>query len=367
MLKIMILALVVAGVTPVVAEARECGESVVYRSGSEGYHTFRIPAVVKTAEGTLLAFAEGRRDSAGDSGDIDLVVKRSRDGGCSWGSLAVVADHGADTVGNPSPVVDPRSGDVVLVTCTNGGSASLRQIMDDELLPGQGRRVWVQRSRDGGTSWSAPREITSSVKDPGWRWYATGPGHGLALRGGRLLVPGNHTGGDTTESRVHGGHGLISDDGGLSWRIGYVDSRSGGQVKLSESTAAQLPDGRIYVNAREGGPAPGTRATSYSSSEGQSLDRPFRSEPLLEAPVVQASVLQAGALVFAGPLGPGRARMTLRASHDLGRTWSSGRTLSSLPAAYSDLVRLDGSRLGVLYETGRVSPYETLTFTSVRL
>jgi sialidase-1 len=97
-----------------------CSESVPFRSGVGGYSSYRIPAVVKSADGALLAFAEGRRGGSSDTGDIDIVLRRSTDGGCTWGPQQVVADQGPNTIGNPAPVVDPASGDLVLLSVRNG-------------------------------------------------------------------------------------------------------------------------------------------------------------------------------------------------------------------------------------------------------
>ena len=59
-------------------------EIPVFTAGEEGYACYRIPAIVTTLEGTLLAFAEARRKNCGDAGDIDLVLKRSTNGGKTW-------------------------------------------------------------------------------------------------------------------------------------------------------------------------------------------------------------------------------------------------------------------------------------------
>lgn len=76
---------------------------------------------MRTTEGTLLAFAEGRVLDCGDAGDIDLVVKRSTDGGRTWSPLQVVNEGGGDTHGNPAPVVDRATGRVLLVETYNEG------------------------------------------------------------------------------------------------------------------------------------------------------------------------------------------------------------------------------------------------------
>jgi sialidase-1 len=357
------LALLVTGAADWQASAGEavtppppaCTTSVPFRSGTEGYHTFRIPAVVRVGEATLLAFAEGRRDSAADDGDIDVVLRRSPDGGCTWEPLQVIADAGAETFGNPTPVVDPRTGRVVLLICRDTGRERL---------------VHELHSDSDGRSWSPPRDITSTVKPAGWRWYATGPGHAIALsRGphaGRLLAPANHTS-VLAGGTEHGAHALYSDDGGRNWHIGFVRTPPGDWLNLNESTMAELPDGRIYINSRDdrGLSAP-TRADAYSLDGGLSIDGDFRPQGALKGPEVQGSVLRTrtGALVYSGPADPARRRlMTLRVSDDQGASWTSGPPVSELPAAYSDLVELADGTLGLLYETGRISPYESVVFT----
>jgi sialidase-1 len=362
-----------------------CTVSVPFTAGEGGYDTYRIPAAVRTAGGDLLAFAEGRVGSAGDSGDIDVVSRRSTDGGCTWGPLAVVAPGGGDTRGNPAPVVDPRTGHLALVTCFNSGRVTEAQIMRGEVTVEQGRRVFVQTSTDDGRSFSAPREITADAKRADWRWYATGPGHALALthgpHRGRLVVPANHSAAppagsaDTgQEAKYYGAHALYSDDGGAHWHLGYVDASYEGAVNANESSAAQLPDGRVYFSARDqNGTSPGNRLGAYSADGGETLEGPFAPQPSLDdVPVVQGSVLQAsgagGPLLFSGPSVPtARAALAVFASRDGGARFTRATTLSDLPAAYSDLVQPDARTLGVLYETGEQGPYERIEFRRVAL
>ncbi|MER5973987.1 sialidase family protein [Streptomyces sp. NPDC002055] len=351
--------------------------SVPFRAGTEGYASFRIPAVVRAADGALLAFAEGRIDSRDDVGDIDVVLRRSTDGGRGWGPLRVVAENGDGTAGNPAPVV-LDDGRVLLVHVRNAADATEQRIRRGEVPAAEGRRVWVQHSDDHGETWSTAREITKSVKKAGWRWYATAPGHAVRLhRGahaGRVVVPANHsaapTGSDTgAEGRYDGSHGLLSDDGGESWRIGWTDSNPNGCINANETTAAELPDGRLYINSRNDSPAPGTRADGYSRDGGASLEKPLRPQAGLTGPVVQGSVLHLGepdVLLYSGPADPGfRALMTLRASRDRGLTWRPVHTVDGLPAAYSDLVRCDDGCVGLLYETGDFSAYTTITFRRI--
>lgn len=354
-------------------------QSVPFTANTEGYVLFRIPSLVRTRRGTVVVFAEARAGSS-DTGHIVVAAKRSQDGGRTWGPPAVVAGDGSGTQGNPCPVIDPRSGDIVLLTCSNAAGATEKAIMSGQVPAADGRRVWVQRSTDDGRSFSPPREITAQAKDPGWRWYATGPGHAIALASGRhrdrLVVPANHSTSpdpgstDTgSEPKYYGGHSLLSDDGGATWRIGFRDDNPDGVINANESSAAELPDGRVYFNARDQyGTSTANRVDARSTDGGATLTAPYAPQPALAGPVVQGSVLQVpgGPLVYAGPSDPdARAAMALRVSADGGRSWATAVTLSDLPASNSDLVLLDPGTLGLVYETGTDSPYGTLTFVRV--
>jgi sialidase-1 len=352
--------------------------SIPFTSGTGGYHTYRIPALLNTGGGVLLAFAEGRVNGLGDWGNIDIVLRRSIDGGTTWGPQQVVTSHGTDTAGNPVPMVDAASGDVVLVSCRNGGSDTIHDIVTGQAPP---RRVYVQRSADDGATWTAPAEITAQVRTSWMRWYATGPCHGVTMttgpHAGRLVVPCCHTrtplGDDTgEESKYSGGHAIFSDDGGLTWQIGFTSSNTNGTIDENEATAAELPDGRLYFNCRcnESDASAGNRADAVSLDGGQTVTLTYRPQAALITPVVQGSVLTLpdGRLVYSGPSHPeDRAAMALWISADGGATWDPRRRVSGLPAAYSDLTLVDEQTLGLLYETGDWSPYKRIEFVRIPL
>ncbi|EFL26656.1 LOW QUALITY PROTEIN: putative neuramidase, partial [Streptomyces himastatinicus ATCC 53653] len=204
----------------------------------------------------------------------------------------------------------------------------------------------------------------------------TTPGHALRYardHAGRIVVRTRtvvDSPGDVgTEGRYNGGHDLLSDDDGETWRIGYVDDDPDGYINVNETTAAELPDGRVYFNTRNDATAPGTRADAYSYDGGTTLATPFRPQAGLVTPVVEGSLLhlcEPDVLLYSGPAAPGfRALMTVRASRDGGVTWQPVHTVDGLPAAYSDLVRIDQDTVGLLYETGDFSAYSTITFRRV--
>jgi sialidase-1 len=337
--------------------------------------------VIRTGRGTLIAFAEARA-STSDSGSVVVVAKRSEDTGHTWGPARVVTGDGSDTRGNPAPVVDPRTGHIILLTCRNAADTTEAQITAGKATAQQSRRIYLQRSTDDGRTFSPPTEITAEVKRPDWRWYATGPGHAIALtRGpykGRLIVAANHStapppGSPDTgaEAKYYGAHCCYSDDSGRTWQIGFSDDTPDGRVNANESTAAQLSNGQIYFNTRnQNGTAPGVRCDAYSNDGGLSLTHPYKPQAALTGPVVEGNVLQPdnGPLLFSGPADPAsRRRMTIRASLDQGHTWHAVHTLSNRPAAYSDMVPIGPNEIGLLYETGTKTPNDTITFTTLPL
>lgn len=329
-------------------------QTVVYRAGEDGYHTFRIPAIVATPAGTLLAFAEGRKHDSEDAGDIDVVLRRSTDGGRSWSALQVVWDDGPNTCGNPCPLVERQSGTIWLPLTHNLGRDREWQILAGT---SRGTRtVWIAKSNDDGATWNPPVEITRDVKRPEWTWYATGPGVGIQLAGGRLIVPCDNylAGGKTKQSHV-----IYSDDRGASWRIGGVVGPD-----CNESQAVELADGSLLLNARSYRPDH-RRLVAISHDGGESFGEPQADAALVE-PICQASILrvpgEGGGIVFSNPASLRREKLTVRLSRDEGRTWSHALVLHDGPAAYSCLVALPDSTLGCLYERGEKSPYEELVF-----
>jgi sialidase-1 len=336
----------------------------VYQAGEAGFHTFRIPSLLAARHGTLLAFAEARREGAADAGDIDLVVKRSRDGGASWSPLQVVGDDGTNTVGNPCPVVDRKTGTIWLLTTRNRGIDRERDIIAGT---SQGTRtVWLQKSTDDGDTWSTPVEITASVKQAGWTWYATGPGVGIQTRAGRLVIPANHAEKHAESGTgVHRSHIVYSDDGGAHWTLG-----ASADAGTNESQIVELSDGRLLLNMRNHPPkAENLRLVAISRDGGRTLSAATPVPALIEPPA-QASLIAAGGptaadrrrLIFANPASTKRERLTVRVSEDDGATWPVARVVHEGPAAYSSLATLPDGSIGLLFARGDRSPYERITF-----
>ncbi|MBW3539306.1 MAG: glycoside hydrolase [Planctomycetes bacterium] len=353
--------LLFAAVAPLLAaeaSAADPFETTVFTSGEGGYHTYRIPALLVSPKGTLLAFCEGRKTGRGDHGDLDLVLRRSRDGGDTWQPMQLVYEEGGDakiTIGNPCPVVDGRR--IWLPFCRDN---------DD---------VFITYSDDDGQTWAAPREITGDVKRPDWGWYATGPGVGIQLqRGphkGRLVIPCDHRrridGQDVTHSHV-----FFSDDHGATWQLGGTVAPHTNECQLVE-----LADGSLLINmrnywGREGGDASRDkmRAVALSRDGGETWQELRFDETLIE-PICQASLVSLPPasenakplLLFSNPSSKTtRHRLTVRRSSDEGRTWPRSGLLHAGPAAYSSLAALPDGSIGCLYEGGEKDAYERLIF-----
>jgi sialidase-1 len=334
------------------AAAAEPVQAPVFVSGQDGYNTYRIPSVIATTKGTLLAFCEGRKTGRGDAGNIDLVLNRSTDGGKTWGPMQVVWDDADNTCGNPCPVVDAKTGTVWLLMTHNLGRDTEAMIVSGKSTGT--RTVWVTRSDDDGVTWAKPAEITKDVKKPGWTWYATGPGVGIQLKSGRLLIPcdSKSEGGKVRESHV-----IYSDDGGRSWTPGGVVGPN-----CNESHAVELADGSVMLNMRSY-QANNRRLVAISKDGGETFSKPTE-DPVLIEPVCQASILRlpGGGIAFSNPASTKREKMTVRLSRDDGKTWPHANVLHAGPAAYSCLVALPGGGIGCLYECGDKNPYETITF-----
>ncbi|MBN9521848.1 exo-alpha-sialidase [bacterium] len=331
-----------SGADPPVGRAAAPGEVVVFEAGRDGYKSFRIPAVVAGAKGTLLALCEGRKNGTSDTGDIDVVLRRSTDGGATWGALQVVADDGADTVGNPCPVLDRTTGRVWLPLTRNPGANSVAQNMT-----GGSREVLMCHSDDDGATWSRPENISASVKRPGWTWYATGPGVGVQLRDGRLVVPCDHRTADSGTDSFS--HVVVADDHGRTWRVGGVAA-----AKTNECQVAERDDGSLLLNMRSHH-GKNRRAVAVSTDRGDTWGETTFDDALVE-PTCQGSLIRVtgepggSRFLFSNPASTRRETLTLRLSRDGGRTWPAARVLYAKGAAYSCLVALPGGRAGCLYE-----------------
>lgn len=345
----------------------------LWEEGQRGYSSYRIPSLIVTAEGTLLAFAEGRKEH-GDSGDIDLLMRRSFDNGKTWSEPKVIWDDGKNTCGNPTPVIDEETGRIFLFTTWNLGRDSEHEII--QKTSEDTRRPFMMYSDDDGETWSKPIELSDCCKDPSWGWYATGPGVGIQIQQGtykgRLVIPANHSydEADSTLFRRYGKYGygahvLFSDDHGKTWKMSKP-IRPG----ANESQVVERSDGTLIMNMRSYNEKH-SRAVAISEDGGE-IWSAITHDPQLAEPVCQASIFRYGEydgkilFLFSNPATPTeRTHMTVRTSFDEGKRWEHARLIFEGPSAYSSSTKLPDGNIGLFYEAGKDHPYQTMQFLSV--
>lgn len=327
-------------------------EITVYHAKDGGYFIHRIPALITTQKGTLLAFCEARRGSSSDSAPTDVVLRRSFDNGKTWTPAQVVAHFPSATVGNPAPVQDRKTGVIWLPLTSNPAGMTEKEIEDGT---GKGTRtVWITHSNDDGATWSSAEEITSSTKKRNWTWYATGPGNGIQLREGRLVIPCDHK---VAGTHAFYAHVIYSDDDGKTWKIG-----GSAGPETNESAIVQLADGSLLLNMRSYA-GHDRRAIAYSQDGGLTWS-PVRLSSALIEPVCEASFVRytlarktgRNRLLFSNPADTVRDRMTVRLSYDEGRTWPVSRLVYAGFSEYSSLAVLKDRTIGLLYGRSPAKP-----------
>ncbi|MGH7593902.1 MAG: sialidase family protein [Gemmatimonadales bacterium] len=335
----------------------------VFTPAADGFVSIRIPSLVVTKHGTLLAFAEGRARDA-DQAANRIILKRSHDAGRRWSAVATIAADGDRSLNNPCAVVEQQSGRVLLMyqsypAGVGERDSGLRTGYDGDRIV----RTWLITSDDDGITWSAPRDLTRETKrKQGVTTVASGPGIGIQLRHGpharRLVMPFNE--GPWGLWHIYA---VYSDDGGRTWRMGAVapggliDQPGGGQVStVNEVQLVELDDGSLRFNARRWAGRP-LRKTAISTDGGESwsdiADVPELRDPSSMASVLRYSFGSRGhqsRILFSGPASDKRENGTVFLSRDNGATWPVSRVLWAQGFAYSVLAVLPDGSVGCLFE-----------------
>ncbi|MDD3468388.1 MAG: sialidase family protein [Thermoguttaceae bacterium] len=342
----------------------QAAESVaVFHSGQDGYASYRIPAIIEAADGTLLAFCEARKNNQADPGydgqEIDLVLKRSSDGGQTWGVMQMLRD--ADTnwsAANPSPLLDRVTGRLWCLYLLDVPGANTFQAR-----PGTNDcQTLAIYSDDSGATWSQPIDLTNICRDQSdttWRSTVIGPGGAVQDAAGRLLFP--------AWKHPWGNFCVYSADHGKTWQRGQMVP--GGQTGDEDQLVA-LTDETLMMDYRQNGAGVKHRWRTLSRDGGVTWSEPFTGEVVspvacaIERFTEKQTGDDADRLVWTGPTAPKRARLVLRVSTDEGRSFDQANELVIFDglAAYSDMQRLTNGDIGILWEKDN---YQEIVWTRV--
>lgn len=310
----------------------------LFTPGEEPGRAYRIPAMVVLPGDVLLAFAESRIDAMSNLLDINIVTKRSLDGGKTWSSIQVIEDDGSHTVHSPAPVFDRDTGKVWLPFCKDY------------------QTLYITESSDNGQTWSTARNLSDELDLPQENWCHNGPGNGIQLSSGRLVIPTTQT-----QPRV-----LFSDDHGLTWKLGGPIG-NGSEPQIIERT-----DGAVCANLRNERAA--YRIVACSLDGGNTWQQWSYATNLPDAGT-QASIMRYSTvsdlgrnrILFSNPGAPYRGEFTIRLSYDEGATWPVKRLVYQGAAGYSQLAVLSDHTILALFETGRFDLRESITLIRVDL
>lgn len=331
-------------------------------AGDDNVHSYRIPGMITTDKGTLIAVYDVRHKNSGDlPGNIDVGMSRSTDGGQTWEPMKIIMDMGAphenNGIGDPCILFDPVTKKLWVAALWSKGNRSIAGSKPGLSPDTTGQFVLVHSSDDGKT-WSAPESITKLVKDPSWHLYFNGPGNGIAMQNGTLVFPSQYWDETTTPSSVGIPHSAIiySTDHGLSWKSG-----TGAKSNTTEAQVIETTPGTLMLNMRDNRGR--FRSVATTTDMGSTWTEHPTSFQALPDPVCQASIIKVKVnldgkmkdVVFFSNVNSDRARIntTIKASLDLGETWKPQHELlldTRGSWGYSVLSKIDDDTLGLLYE-----------------
>ena len=325
----------------------------------DGVHTYRIPGLVTTKKGTLLAVYDIRRNGAVDlQEDVDIGLSRSTDGGQNWEPMKVIMDMGEwgglpneqNGIGDPSVLVDEETGTIWVAAVWAHGHPGERNWWASKpgMKPQETSQFMLSKSEDDGVTWSEPINITSQIKDPKWHLVLQGPGKGITMKDGTLVFPAQYK----DEAEMPHSTIIYSRDHGVTWQIG-----TGAKPNTTESQVVELNDGRLMLNMRDN--RGGSRSIYTTLDMGQSWKEHPTSRSALQEPVCMASLIVhrykgKDYLLFSNPNSiEKREKMTIKLSKDMGNTWPEEHQVlldDGVGRGYSCMTSIDEETIGILYE-----------------
>lgn len=353
---------------------------IIRAAGQDGTDTYRIPGIVTTGSGTLIAVYDNRYNSSKDlQEDIDIGMSRSTDGGQTWEPMRVIMDMGEygglpqnlNGIGDPSILYDHTTGTLWVAALWMSGSAPDKMLWwtsQPGMTPQATGQFILVKSTDDGLTWSDPVNITSQIKDPAWQLLLQGPGRGITLSDGTMVFPAQFKA-DIGVKALDGGqytcHSTIvySRDGGETWNIG-----TGAKSNTTEAQVAELSDGSLMLNMRDDRnrtdkTETNGRAVAVTGDMGKTWTIHPSSNSALPEPNCMASLIAAEVAVggqmrrvlfFSNPDNKSkRTNMTVKASLDEGATWPEEYQVELYAPegyGYSCLTMVDDRHVGILYE-----------------
>ena len=335
---------------------------VIRKPLDDSINSYRIPGLITTDKGTLIAVYDNRYINSGDlPGNIDVGMSRSTDGGRTWEPMKVIMDMGAphenNGIGDPAILFDPVTKKLWCAALWSKGNRSIAGSQPG-LSPDESGQFVLVSSDDDGKTWSAPYNITAQVKNPIWHIYFNGPGNGIAMQNGTLVFASQYWDETTQPYKVGVPHSSIiySEDHGKTWKSGI-----GAKSNTTEAQVVETTPGTLMLNMRD------NRGEFRSIATTKDLGKTWLEHPTsyssLADPVCQASIIKARVnikgkmqdVLFFSNVNSSNARqdMTIKASLDLGETWLPAHQLlidSRKSFGYSCLTKIDDNTLGLLYE-----------------
>jgi sialidase-1 len=329
----------------------------IRKAGDEGVNTYRIPGIVQTDKGTLIAVYDIRYNNSADlPGNIDVGMSRSVDSGRTWQPMKVIMDmgepHQNNGIGDPSILFDPLTKKIWVASLWSKGNRSIAGSLPGLSPDTTGQFVLVS-SDDDGLSWSAPMSITPQIKNPAWHLFFNGPGNGIAMEDGKLVFAAQYW----DEKKMPYSTIIYSDDKGKNWK-GKIN---GPKSNTTESQVVETTPGTLMLNMRDNRGS--FRSVAVTTDLGASWTEHSTSYNALPDPVCMASLIKArvnvngvmkDVLFFSNPATTsGRYNITIKASLDMGQTWLPANQVlvdERQCYGYSSLTKVDDHTIGILYE-----------------